>query len=100
ADDRDFVGTRCRNSQHCANGEADNLTYLHFDSFCERRVHVLPLVRSAVWTDSSRGELGLLAVSPNLFPPGEYEKAAVNLPPVAESKTELGRRRISLVDRS
>src|SRR6266404_5754252 len=60
-----------------------------FDSFCERRVHVLPLVR-----------LGLLAVSPNLFPPGEYGKAAVNLPPVAESKTERGRRRISLVDRS
>src|SRR5438046_2220276 len=65
------------------------LLILIFDSFCERRVHVLPLVR-----------LGLLAVSPNLFPPGEYEKAALNLPPVAESKTERGRRRISLVNRS
>src|SRR5207247_1915172 len=33
ADDGDFVGPHCRSSQHCANGEADNLTYLHFDSF-------------------------------------------------------------------
>src|SRR5207248_6311781 len=31
ADDGDFVGTRCRGSQHRANGEADNLTYLHFE---------------------------------------------------------------------
>src|SRR6266516_744699 len=26
ADDEDFAGTRCRSSQRCANGEADNLT--------------------------------------------------------------------------
>src|SRR5439155_11912414 len=32
-DDGDFVGTRCRSSQHCANGEANNLTYPHFDFF-------------------------------------------------------------------
>jgi hypothetical protein len=32
ADDGDFVGTRCSSNQHCANGEADNLTYPHFDS--------------------------------------------------------------------
>src|ERR1700736_5174726 len=31
ADDGDFVGTRCRSSQHCANGEADNFTCPHFD---------------------------------------------------------------------
>ncbi len=30
ADDGDFVGTRCRSSQHCANGEADTFTYPHF----------------------------------------------------------------------
>src|SRR5207249_4272470 len=28
-----FVGPRCRSSEHCANGEADNLTCPHFDSF-------------------------------------------------------------------
>jgi hypothetical protein len=33
ADDDRFVGTRCCSSQHCANGEADNFTYSHFDSF-------------------------------------------------------------------
>jgi hypothetical protein len=33
ADDGNFVGARCRSNQHCANGEADNLTYRHFDSF-------------------------------------------------------------------
>ena len=48
-----FVGTRCCSSQHCANGEADNFTYPHFDSFCERDIYVLPPVRFAVWTDSS-----------------------------------------------
>src|SRR5207249_8093055 len=32
ADDEGFVGTRCRSSQHCANGEPDNFTYLHFES--------------------------------------------------------------------
>src|SRR5438270_3753608 len=33
-DDGYFVGTRCPSSQqHCANGEADNLTYPHLDSF-------------------------------------------------------------------
>src|SRR5213596_414401 len=39
ADDGDFVGARCRSSQHCANGEADNFTYPHFDSFPERHYH-------------------------------------------------------------
>src|SRR5438270_2202133 len=32
ADDGDFVGARS-SSEHCANGEADNFTYPHFDSF-------------------------------------------------------------------
>src|SRR6266487_3865545 len=32
-DDGDFVGARCSSSQHCANGEADSLTYPHLDSF-------------------------------------------------------------------
>src|SRR5213080_1584926 len=32
-DDGDFVGARCSSSQHCANGEADNFTYPHFESF-------------------------------------------------------------------
>jgi hypothetical protein len=32
ADDGDFVGTRCRSSQYCANGEADNFICPHFDS--------------------------------------------------------------------
>src|SRR5438552_17081035 len=32
-DDEGFVGMHCRSSQHCANGEPDNLTYLHFESF-------------------------------------------------------------------
>src|SRR2546425_10215025 len=32
-DDDRFVGARCRSSQHRANGEADNLIYVHFDSF-------------------------------------------------------------------
>src|SRR5438874_2179040 len=33
ADDGDFVSARCASSQHCANGEAENLIYSHFDSF-------------------------------------------------------------------
>src|SRR6266540_7301135 len=35
-DDGDFVGTRCRSTQHCANGEADNFTCPHFDVFSVR----------------------------------------------------------------
>src|SRR5256884_7532174 len=33
ADDGDFVGARCRSSQHCANGEADNFICPHFEPF-------------------------------------------------------------------
>src|SRR5437762_6802932 len=29
ADDEGFVGSHCRSSQYCANGEADNFTHLH-----------------------------------------------------------------------
>src|SRR5207245_2143296 len=33
ADDDRFVGIYRRSNQHCANGEADNFTYPHFESF-------------------------------------------------------------------
>jgi hypothetical protein len=33
ANDGNFVGTRCRSRQHCANGEADKFIYPHFHSF-------------------------------------------------------------------
>src|SRR5438132_628279 len=33
ADDGDFIGPRCFSSQYYADGEADNFTYPHFDSF-------------------------------------------------------------------
>src|SRR5438270_3566683 len=33
ADDRDFVGARCRSNEHCANGETNNFTCSHLDSF-------------------------------------------------------------------
>jgi hypothetical protein len=59
ADDVGFVGARCRSSQHCANGAADNLTFLHFGFMTPIAPTICPkLARSSRFMDPNYNQPG------------------------------------------